>query len=371
MTDTLLAQAERFYRSEMHDHFLYQSLAERSRDEDLAKQLRRISRMEAGHAKFWGRVIEARGGRPPEVAPPRLKIRLLGLIAHVVSPLWLVALLEMGEGGAQQAYHAIWRAQLLDDKEQRALAAVVLDEMEHEQVFRQEVELNDGLVEILGAVTGLSAAYPGAPQVVAVSGLIVGVAGALSMGIDMDILFEVAPQRAGEALREKLHESGLPDEVSHEVATRIGDNPDAVRGLLLESVEENELRSALFTGFAYLFGVIFPLTPYFFAEDSFSALLGSVLFAGLALASVGLSIAVLSGISIRTKILEMVVSGLTAAALAYGFGLAMQRLFGMPPAAGATDGNGAGHRPARSPRPPARSRGPTGRSRRVLPPSRR
>jgi len=360
MTDTLLAQAERFYRSEMHDHFLYQSLAERSRDEDLAKQLRRISRMEAGHAKFWGRVIEARGGRPPEVAPPRLKIRLLGLIAHVVSPLWLVALLEMGEGGAQQAYHAIWRAQLLDDKEQRALAAVVLDEMEHEQVFRQEVErlggsnvrdfvlgMNDGLVEILGAVTGLSAAYPGAPQVVAVSGLIVGVAGALSMGIGafisvrsqrqvnearrrhMDILFEVAPQRAGEALREKLHESGLPDEVSHEVATRIGDNPDAVRGLLLESVEENELRSALFTGFAYLFGVIFPLTPYFFAEDSFSALLGSVLFAGLALASVGLSIAVLSGISIRTKILEMVVSGLTAAALAYGFGLAMQRLFGI------------------------------------------
>ncbi len=358
--DTLLAQAERFYRNEMHDCFLYQSLAERSRDDHLAKQLRRISRMEAGHAKFWGRVIEARGGRVPEVAPPRLKIALLGLIARVVSPLWLVALLEMGEGGAQQEYHAIWRTRLLDEKEQRTLAAVVLDEMEHEQVFREEAErlggnnvrdfvlgMNDGLVEILGAVTGLSAAYPGAPRVVALSGLIVGVAGALSMGIGafisvrsqrqvnearrrhMDILFEVAPQRAGEALREKLADSGLPDEVSREVAERIGDNPDAVRGLLLEPVQENEVRSGLFTGFAYLFGVIFPLTPYFFADDSFSALVGSMLFAGLALATVGLSIAVLSGISIRTKVLEMVVSGLTAAALAYGFGLAMQHLFGI------------------------------------------
>ncbi len=363
--EQLLAQAQGFYVNEMHDHFVYQALAERSRDPALAKQLARIARMERGHARFWGQVIESLGGTAPaEVAPPRLKLWLLTALARVISPLWLVALLEMGEGGAQEHYFRLWQAQVLDEKAQRTLGAVILDEMEHEQVFRAEVDrlggsnvrdfvlgMNDGLVEILGAVTGLSAAYPGAPRVVALSGLIVGVAGALSMGIGafisvrsqrqvneaqrrrMDILFSVAPQRARRALEEKLDESGLPEEVSREVAERIGDRQEVVRGLLLEPVEENELRSALFTGFAYLFGVVFPLTPYFFADSALGALAASVSFAGLALATVGLAIATLSGISIRAKVTEMVVSGLTAAALAYGFGMAMQRLFGIEVAA--------------------------------------
>ncbi len=359
--DELRRRALHFYRNEIHDHLLYQALAENARDPELARQLQRISRMERGHARFWAQVVRQLGGEVPEtVPPPRVKLAAMRLLARLVSPLWLVALLEMSEGGAQRAYFRLWQARLLDDKAQKTLGAVILDEMEHEQVFRAEAErlggnnvrdfvlgMNDGLVEILGAVTGLSAAYPGAPRVVALSGLIVGVAGALSMGIGafisvrsqrqvnearrrhMDILFAVAPQRAHQALQEKLSGSGLPETVSREVAERLGDDPQAVRGLLLEPVTENELRSALFTGFAYLFGVIFPLTPYFFADTSLTALVGSVTFAGLALATVGLFIATLSGISIRSKILEMVSAGLTAAALAYGFGLAMQRLFGI------------------------------------------
>ncbi len=359
--DTLLRQAQQFYRNEMQDHLLYQALAEACRDPGLAGQLRRISRMEQGHARFWAQVIEQVGGTlPGNATPPRLKLAWMRLLARWISPVWLVALLEMGEGGAQQDYFRLWQSRVLDDKDQERLGAVILDEMEHERVFRAEAErlggsnvrdfvlgMNDGLVEILGAVTGLSAAYPGAPRVVALSGLIVGVAGALSMGIGafisvrsqrqvnearrrhMDILFAVAPQRARQALEEKLEQAGLPEAMSHEVAERIGSDPQTVRGLLLEPVTENELRSALFTGFAYLFGVIFPLTPYFFADTSLTALVGSVTFAGLALALVGLFIATLSGISIRGKILEMVTAGLTAAALAYAFGLAMQRLFGI------------------------------------------
>ncbi|NPA12770.1 MAG: rubrerythrin family protein, partial [Aquificae bacterium] len=87
--------------------------------------------------------------------------------------------------------------------------------------------------------------------------------------------------------------------------------------------------SGLFTGFAYLVGVFFPVVPFFFAPTSYVALPFSILFAGLVLATVGLVIAVLSGISIKKKVMEMVISAFTAAAIAYGFGSLMQSIFGI------------------------------------------
>jgi len=207
--------------------------------------------------------------------------------------------------------------------------------------------MNDGLVEILGAVTGLSAAYAGNPLLVAVSGLVVGIAGALSMGIGafisvrsqrqvnqgtrqrMEVLFGVAPERAVDEFRDKLREAGLPEDISEEVASRVGTRRESLSKLLLEDVTENEWRSGLFTGAAYLFGVLFPVLPYFLADSALTALVGSVFFAGLALATVGGFIALVSGIDLRTKILEMVISGLGAAALAWLFGLLMQNVFGI------------------------------------------
>src|SRR5690606_25270875 len=116
---------------------------------------------------------------------------------------------------------------------------IIVDEMEHEQSFRDEsrrlglanvrdfvLGMNDGLVEILGAVAGLTAVYWYNPTIIAISGLIVGIAGALSMGIGafisvrsqrqinegakerMEILFEVAPERAVAEYRARLAESG-------------------------------------------------------------------------------------------------------------------------------------------------------------------
>ena len=58
-------------------------------------------------------------------------------------------------------------------------------------------------------------------------------------------------------------------------------------------------------------------------------MLGSITLAGLALALVGGMIALVSGISLRGKITEMVVSGFSAAGLAYLFGHLMQTLFGV------------------------------------------
>jgi VIT1/CCC1 family predicted Fe2+/Mn2+ transporter len=76
-------------------------------------------------------------------------------------------------------------------------------------------------------------------------------------------------------------------------------------------------------------GVLFPVLPYFFAPSSFVALPLSIVFAGLSLTLVAAVIAMLSGIPMKQKIAEMVISGFTAAGLSYGFGTLMRSVFGI------------------------------------------
>jgi len=355
-----LARLQRFYQSEMGDHLTYSGLAARVRDPALRALLERTAATERRHADFWAERIRALGGTLPRVRPPRLRLALVAMLLWFLPPRLVIGTLELGETGAAQDYFAVWREPGLDETVRQRLHDIILDELEHEASFRREAEnaglanvrdfilgMNDGLVEILGAVTGLSAAYPGNPLVVGVSGLIVGIAGALSMGIgafisvrsqrqvneanrrQMEILFAVAPERARDRFRERLAETGLPDEVGEELAGRLGEDAETIGRLLIEPVKENEWRSAFFTGLAYLFGVIFPVLPYFLAEQSLVALAGSVLLAGAALATVGGLVSALSGIPPRTKILEMTVSGFAAAGLAYLFGRLMQVWFGV------------------------------------------
>ena len=359
-THPLCQRARDFYRGEMNDHITYRVLAERTRDEHLRELLQRIAAVELRHAGFWKALLERHGVPVPEVRPRRLRMWFLGLLMRLLNPLLVISALELGETAAYETYYRVWQEGDIDAEERDALRGIIVDELEHESSFQREKEaggfsnirdfilgMNDGLVEILGAVTGLSAAYPGKPLVVAISGLIVGVAGALSMGIGafisvrsqrqvneaqqhrMQILFSVSPDRAEAEFRDRLEQNGLPADISEEISHKLGRNPDTLAGLLIERSDENEWRSALFTGGAYLFGVAFPVLPYFLADDARHALIGSVLFAGLALASVGSLISVLSGIDLRTKVLEMVGSGLAAAGLAYLFGRLMQVLFGI------------------------------------------
>lgn len=86
---------------------------------------------------------------------------------------------------------------------------------------------------------------------------------------------------------------------------------------------------ALYTGVAYLLGMAFPVLSFLFASSSLVALPVSMVLAGLSLTLVGSAIALLSGISIWRKIVEMVLSGLIAAGLSYGFGVLMRSLFGI------------------------------------------
>lgn len=360
MTTAQVQLAREFYRDEMRDHLTYLTLAGSEHNARLRELLGRIASMELRHAGFWKTYLEARGAAPPAFRMSRPRLWTLRALQKLVDSRLLVSLLELGESSAYQSYFDCLKTTPLDEHERAELRTIILDELEHEVLFRKESQrlggrhirdyvlgMNDGLVEILGAVTGLSAVYAGNPLIVAVSGLVVGIAGSMSMGIGayisvrsqrqvnegrrtrMEVLFDVAPEKAVAEYRERLAESGVPEDAAGDLARRMGANREAIAKLLLEEIHENELRSGLYTGFAYLLGVLFPVLPYFLADDSLTALIGSFALAGLALATTAAVVSVLSGISLKRKVIEMLTAGFGAAAIAYAFGTLVQRVFGV------------------------------------------
>ncbi|WP_461866587.1 VIT1/CCC1 transporter family protein [Thermococcus sp.] len=358
--DDMIKLAQEFYKDEYADSVLYAHLAKSEDDEEIKEEFLRLSNIESKHAKFWHDFIKRHEGEAPKPSVKRLTIFSVKLLRKILGPGSLASLLEMGENSAIQKYfkYLTTYANRFSEDEMKEIKEVILDELEHERFFYESKQrfhtenirdlvlgMNDGLVEILGAVTGLSAVYPNNPQLVGISGLIVGVAGALSMAIGtfisvrsqrqvneaikdrMEVLFRVSPGRAKEELMDKLTEGGMPEDIAREVSEQLADNSDAIMKLLIPESDENEIRAALYTGSFYLLGVAFPVTPYFLASSSLIALPFSVLLAGSALAIVATLISLLSGISIRKKVVEMVTTGLGAAFLSYLFGRLMEALF--------------------------------------------
>jgi VIT1/CCC1 family predicted Fe2+/Mn2+ transporter len=352
-----VALAKKFYINEVKDSMIYHYLGEIEKNEDIRKKLLGLSNIEKHHAEFWKKFIERRGGKVPEVKLGLFRKFSLRLMRALFGSVFIVSLFEATETSTISVYYEFYANQEMDGEEKRHLGNIILDEIEHERIFDREKKIlhaenirdlvlgmNDGLVELLGAVTGLSAVYVNNPLLVGLSGLIVGVAGALSMGIGayvsvrsqrqvnegtrrrLSIVFALSKERAKEEVRERLKEMGLANEVADEAADYIVKNGKPENIIPEEDI--NEGRAAIYTGLAYILGVFFPVVPYFFAPNSYIALPFSIFFAGLMLAIVSTIISVMSGISIKKKVMEMIILGLGAAALSYLFGSLINYLFG-------------------------------------------
>lgn len=354
-----ITSALNFYADERGASRLYGYLSASEKDPDMREKSAELARVEGVHMTFWRAFLLKRGITPPE--PSWLSFAWMRLLRRVLGTRRYLSLLEISESTAVDAYYEFLGSATLEEAEKAEIARIIEDELGHEEELKQQFNalpkdnvrdfvmgMNDGLVELLGAVTGLSAVYPTRPEIVGINGLVVGLAGALSMAIGTwvsvrsqrqvnegirrrtELLFSVAPARAQAELAEKLTESGMPADLTEEITGKLASNKEAMIGLLTEHTPSDEIRSALFTGAAYIIGLLFPVLPYFFTKNSFIALVFSVLFAGLALATVASIIALTAGSNaFRRKIREMVITGLGAAAASYAFGRLVQAVFGI------------------------------------------
>jgi VIT1/CCC1 family predicted Fe2+/Mn2+ transporter len=300
---------------ELLDLALYQALRDVAPPGALQSVLDRMIPIERRHVKFWqdyfGLPLTALGARR------RIELALLVAVCRLFGAPVIHLVLEAIEVYGVRKYLAIWET-CQGSPLESGLRGILRDEFEHEdavvtgdderrinpeRVRNIFLGLNDGLVEIVGAVSGFFGAF-GDPVTVLIAGTTTAVAGALSMAAGAF----VATSSESEVRETELARRRFLGEA------------------VAQDVPEAPLGSAALVGVSYLAGALVPMLPI--AVGAHSAL-PSVLGAGVVILAVSMILAFLSGMNIRRRMLTNLVILAAAAALSYGIGVAAQRSFGI------------------------------------------
>jgi VIT1/CCC1 family predicted Fe2+/Mn2+ transporter len=307
--------ARRLILDELFDLSLYKALREVAQGQ-LQKTLDTLIPVETRHFAFWQDFFGLRLDRLDFWR--RLKLSLLVGLCRIFGAPAIALVLEAIEVHGVRKYLDVW-SRYGDGPMSAALREVLEDEFKHEdatvggdgerQINPDRVRniflgLNDGLVEILGAVSGFFGAFGDAAMVL-MAAFTVAVAGALSMA------------------------AGAYVAASSEAEVR---DTELARGRFLgEPVPENEAHASAFgaamlIGVSYFAGALVPVLPVLFGARS--ALL-SLVTAGSVVVVVSMILAFLSGMDVKRRILINVVIIAAAVGITYAIGLVTKAVFGI------------------------------------------
>ncbi|HTL62371.1 MAG TPA: VIT1/CCC1 transporter family protein [Nitrospira sp.] len=283
---------------------------------DVHHTLDELITVETAHLAFWKRffnltVDELNLGR-------KLKLGLLMFICKLFDSTAVHLVLEAIEVHGVRKYLTLWReyqGQPLGE----ALRGILMDEFKHEdtlvtalterKINAEKIRniflgLNDGLVEILGAVSGFFGAF-GEASMVLVAASTTAVAGALSMA-------------AGAFLALSSEKEVKTTEVAKKIF--LGEASEVV------PMEESPFGSAVVVGTAYIAGALIPVLPVIFGATTAVV---SVLTAGVVVIIVSAILSFLSGMDIARRILLNLAMITIAVSVTYGIGVFAKRLWGI------------------------------------------
>ena len=300
---------------ELFDLSLYTALRETTSG-NLRRMLGELIPIEARHAAFWKKFFRSDIERLDWRR--RLKLRLLTLVCRLFGDRAVHLVLEAIEIYGVRKYLRLWEA-YRDDPLGAAVKEVLEDELLHEdRVVTESIErrvdpegirsvflgFNDGLVEILGAVSGLFAAFDDASSILMASAT-VAVAGSFSMGAGA----YVASSSEGEVQRIEAGKTAF-----------LGGSSQAT------SAAGSPLRTALLVGVSYMFGALIPVLPVLLGART---VVVSLVAGGLVTVVVSAVLAFLSGMDLRRRLLTNVAILAAAVGITYAIGRAARALLGV------------------------------------------
>jgi len=276
----------RAQRNEITEYRIYQKLANYVEDEANSEIMREIAEDELEHYNFWKEYT----GK--EVKPSWLKVWFYYGIAIVFGITFGIKLMEQGEEDAQETYSRV--AETIPEAE-----SIVEDEDEHEDELLAMIDeerlnyvgsvvlgLNDALVELTGTLAGLTLAMRDT-RLIAMAGLITGIAAAMSMG-------------ASEYLSTKSEEG-----------------------------EQNPVKASSYTGLAYITTVILLILPYLLLPNYFTAFLVTLAVAVVVIFFFNYYVSVAQGVSFRDRFTEMAGISLGVAGLSFVIGFVIRHFMGV------------------------------------------
>jgi len=300
---------------ELFDLSLYQELRRISRDTESQRVLDELITVETQHLAFWQTFFDSRltaldVGR-------RLKLQFMVLACRLLGTTGIHLVLEAIEVHGVRKYLSLW-AGYKDQPLGNALKGILMDEFKHEDVLVSQLTarkinperirniflgLNDGLVEILGAVSGFFGAFGDATTVL-IAASTTAVAGSISMAAGAYAALNSEKEvQTTEFLRRRF--------LGEETATQM---------------EEQPFTSAVVVGCAYFLGALVPVLPVLFGAKT--ALL-SLLTAGGTVVLVSTLLAFLSGMDVTKRIALNLVIITIAVGVTYGIGLLAKQVWGI------------------------------------------
>lgn len=285
MREEILNKLLKAQKNEITEYYVYRKLAKRAKNLNARNVLERLADEELSHYE----VIKELTGR--DVKPSSTKVLTFSIMAYLFGLTFTLKLMERGEEFAQEMYDEIGREyarfkEIMKGEREHELALIdLIDEEMLKYAGSIVLGLNDALVELTGALAGLTLALNNT-SLIAIVGMITGIAAALSMA-------------ASEYLSTK-QEGG-----------------------------RNPLKASIYTGIAYILTVAILVSPYFIFSNVF------VCLAFVLLLSVGVVIlftfyiSVAQGFSFWKRFLEMAGISLSIAIINFFIGLAIKYTFGV------------------------------------------
>lgn len=275
-----------FQKSEISECHIYTKLSKVIKDPENAKILARIGNEEKNHYEIWKSYTNQ------EVKPNMLKVRWYYFVSRVFGLTFGIKLMEGGENKAQETYNTmltdIPEAKKIMDEEhihEKELIGMI-DEERLQYAGSIVLGLNDALVELTGALAGLSLALQNT-KLIAMAGLITGIAASFSMA-------------ASDYLSKKA-----------------------------DNTEKNPARSATYTGTAYILTVALLILPYLLFNH-YLLCLGLTLFTAiLIIFGFNYYISVAKDLNFKRRFTEMAVISLGVSALTFGIGFLVRNALGI------------------------------------------
>ncbi len=276
-----------FQKTEITEHHIYKKLARRITSVENARILDQIAEDELRHYNGWKRYTNE------EVLPRWPIVWFYYMVSMVFGFTFGVTLMEMGEERAQVNYEAVSRvipeAKEYHDEEDRHEHQLLemLDEERLQYAGSVVLGLNDALVELTGALAGLTLALQNG-KLIALSGLITGIAASLSMS------------------------------ASEYLSTRS------------EKTDKHPVRAAVYTGIAYIITVTLLVLPYLISPETFYLDLALALTTAVIIIAVfNYYISIAKGESFRERFLEMAGLSLSVAAFSFVIGYFIRQWLGI------------------------------------------
>lgn len=272
-------------RNEITEALIYRQVASQIGNGKNREILVNIAEQEEMHHRYWCEELSRK------VGPNRLKVVWYVFLFRLFGISFALKFLERGEARAIELYEELGKTKpkavevMKEEQAHEQHLLSLIDEYRLQYVSSFVLGLNDALVELTGALAGLTLALRN-PRLIAIVGLITGIAATMAMA------------------------------ASEYLSTREEEGRDA-------------LKAAAITGIAYFFTVLCLVTPFFLVTNSFFGLLGTMVMAVAIILLFTFYIAVAKGYSFKKRFLEMAVISFGVAIVNFGIGYLIREYFGI------------------------------------------